>query len=209
MVDEINTKNNNIYDYIFIENNGELLKYKITIDHVAIFNTLDKYINEIPYDNIQIVKEKDVKKWGLPTSWFRYVGKFQLGENLLPTNNYLFPPQKLLFRVLTDKYKNELVTTQDLYNLSSCYKNKYLKDLFRNIKIELIEKYKFNQSLEEQINIIENLVGKKTNSIDSLQNLKWILETSKKNKKYIKLLNLTDSFYESKRAYIKEKQKIK
>jgi len=200
---------NNIYDYIFLENSGELLKYKIILNHMSIVDAIDRYINDTPYENIQIVKEKDVKKIGLPISWFRHVGKFQLGDNILSTNNYMCPPFKLFFRVLADKYKNELVTTKDLYNLSFCYKNKYLKDLFKNVNIELINKYKLNEKLEDQINTIENIVGNKIDSIDTLQNLKWILESSKKNKMYIKKLELTEHFNESKRVYIKEKQRQK
>lgn len=211
------TRKLNFYDYIYLMNDNELLKYKVELDHMDVVNVLEKYIdNKKSFDNV-ILSEKEAKESGVPLKFLYYLGKYRLEDKFIKTKNYLAPRQTLFLNVITEKYKDNIVGSKDLYNLSKVMfetiieedddTKKLISDLFINADVELIEKLELDEKgFNSTINNIRILLNNNRQCQDVLSKLRCILDNSKLNKDYIISLGLQSKFSS---AIKKEKQKVK
>lgn len=211
-----NTKKLNFYDYIYLMNGNELLKFKVELNHMDVVNALEDYINTQDQYKKVIMSEKEAQKTNIPLKFFYYLGKYKLENNKLKTKNYLVPKQTIFLEYLTEKYKDEVVSHEDLCNLSELKEDaieyeedielKLIDGLFDNIDIELVDKYVITESeIDNTIINIENLLDNEEAAV-VLHKLKWMLESANDNKNNIATLGLQEKFNS---AIEKEKVKIK
>ena len=214
---EENIRKLNFYDYIYLTNGNELLKFKVELDHMDVVNVLEKYIdNQKSFDNV-ILSEKAAKETKVPLNFLYYLGKYKLENNIIKTKNYLAPKQTEFLEIITKKYSDSIVDSTDLNNLNEImFDAKYYEEvatielvyqLFDHVNVELVESFQIDT--KELVKTIDNIRSLLKNSRECqlvLSNLKFILENAKANKKYIAKLGLLDKFT----SVIEEKkQKVK
>lgn len=195
---------------IFLQRNNQLLKFKISVDHIDITSTLEKYLNDTAVNNFEILSEKDIQN-KFPLKLVRSVGKYRLEGNVVKTKNYLVPPQTAFSDFLNEKYKvnssSVIFISRDLYKLKELkaeyklngrnFEVKLIKYLLSEFEIELIEIYDINsKEIESCIENIEKLIGN-DESKTTLSRLRWILTSSKNNEKYINELDLEKKFMDA------------
>lgn len=210
--------NEDIESYIFLQENGQILKFKISIEHLNITSEFENYINATDIYSFDVLTEKEIENLIIPINLLRYIGKSRLEGNLLKTKNYLVPPITDLTKFLSKKYKimKNTVTFDSLdleemckmkQSFSSSINKKELsviKKLCSSMNVELVEKYDLNEeSIENSINNIGKLIGPDKIHV-ALLKTRWILYSSKNNKKLINELGLKNKFVE---VIQKEKQK--
>lgn len=188
-----------VYDYIYLLNDNELLEFKVELDYRIIANVLTEYINNQDQSKKTIMSEKDAEKTDIPLKFLCYLGKDRLKNNLTKSKNYLVPEMTSFLKFLTNKYDNEVLTFYDLYDLNSFLqkysKTEMIKDLFQNINIELVDKYIINsKEIELTISNIRVLLGDRVDTEDVLRKLNFILSTAQENEIYINNLELKDKF---------------
>lgn len=206
----INNKKTNI----FLEKDGELLKFKVSIPSIDFANEFKSYLYNPEFNELKILREKDVKFLGFPLKLVRNLGKFRLHGNILKTNNYLVPNPTSLSNYLSKKYsdnKNNIKFFSDdlckLYDLKQhCeeHENKiesgFIENLIGQFQVELQRKY--NPDSEELKLYIQNLIEDKDDKLVLLR-LKEILLECTRNKMYIEKLGIEDKFIKA----IEEKDK--
>lgn len=203
--------NKNIKDYTYLEKNGEILKFKISVPHLDITSCLESYILNSPMKEFHLIREQQVKALGWPLNLVRSVGKFRLKENTFKTKNYLIPYQTNLSKFLCEKYRNVgtdvSLSSNNLYTLNEINKNSLdekiyfelniVKNLISKLEVELIEEYNVDlKQIEMYIENIENLFGNAA-SATILSRLRWILTSSEQNGRFIKELSIEDKFIEA------------
>ena len=194
---------------IYLQSNDQLLKFMVEFDHANIVDALEEYISNINIHNFKLVNEKEAKTLETPLKFFPYVGKFRLENGIIKTQNYLVPQHynKELLKLLNSKYKFSEITQKDLKKLfkikQDCIdfdKKKELhliNDLLLGIKIELVESYKFNETVGNGIiEYIKKLVGEQE-SIEIIKKLNAILKTSKENDKILEFLGIKSLFIQT------------
>lgn len=198
-----------LFDYIYLLKEDELLKYKVELDHMDVVNVLEKYISTQYQYSKEIMSLKEVEKTNIPVKFLYYLGKYKLENNILKTKNYLVPEQTEFLEFLTTKYDNEVVTSRDLNILSYLIydEKKWIDYLFNNCSVELIEKYQFNKDqINNAITNIEKLLKNTESTEDVLYKLKYIISNFEDNQKIINKLGLQEKFD---KALNKHKQKVK
>lgn len=214
--------NKNTKDYIYLEKDGQLLKFLVSIPHLEITSYLEDYLENLPVNEFRVMKESHVNALKWPLILVKCIGKFKLEGEHFKTKNYLVPNTTDLSSFLCEKYRHCSISvpfnTYDLKMLNDINKT-YLEEgrpfelniiniLISNIKVELEETYDLNlNELELYIKNIEKMLGN-DESGKTLDKLRNILIYSKKNKSYIKELGIEDKFFETTKKS-KEKQKVK
>jgi len=205
-----------LFDYIYLFNENELMKFKVELNHMDIVDALEKYINTQNLCRKEIMSEKDAKKTKIPLKFLYYLGKYRLENNILKTKNYLVPKQTEFLNLLTEKYEEEVVVRTDLYILFKAknnaiededdFKLRLIDGLFDNINIEFVDKYVITEKeIDNTIINIRTLLGTKY-ADDVLRKLRWMLESTIDNKRYITALGLQEKFD---KAMNKDKVKVK
>lgn len=212
--------NKNTKDYIYLEKDGKVLKFLVSIPHLDITTFLEKYLENLPVNEYNIMKESKVKESRWPLKLVRYVGNFKMQGACFKTKNYLVPNQTELSSFLCKKHRKNYVmiplNTEDLKALNEINKNcledeetfelDIINTLKSNIQIQLEETYDIDlEQLGLYIQNIEKLLGN-DESRRTLDKLRYILLSSEKNKNYIGELGLEDRFIQT---IEKEKQKVK
>lgn len=206
-------KKKSIYNYIYLKQGNKLLKFDVWCSYSEILKILEKYTNEKPAADYRIMTHKEVIKNNIPFNVIPYLGKFRLQGNYMKTDNYLVPKEEnYLFSWLCDRCDEITVVNRDLeilYNIAKLnyidedYETlKIIKRIIGTIKLNLVGSYTINS---EQIEDVKKLIKEEKDNT-KLQQLKWILKSSKENKKYIKAFGLEDKFLE---VAVLNKQKVK
>jgi len=205
-----NEKESNIRDYIYLEDDGKILKYSVGFGWMDILKLLERYINNHNITDLYIVSEEQANKNYLPLNVIPYVGRFKLDGSFKKTNNYLAPKTSRMLLWLCKKNKDQEVLSEDLNSLFILAKEAYtnhdkeklsfMKDIVNNMKYSFIDGNLDVKQIEELIKYEKN--EKK------LAELKWILETSRLNKKYLRSFGLEDKFIEISTLH-KQNQKVK
>lgn len=212
-----NTKKLNFYDYIYLMNENELLKFKVELNHMDVVNVLEKYIDSQKQFDMCILNEKDAKATKIPLKFLYYLGNYRLNNYLVKTKNYLVPEQTKFLNIITEKYKDSIIVSRDLNKLNNimfdaqCDEDDVTQNLidllFDSVNVELVERFEMNLGeLENTINNIRTLLQNSRECQLVLSQLKYILEESKTNKEYITKLGLE---YKFNKAIEKQKQKVK
>ena len=194
---------------IYLQNDDQLLKFRVEFDHVDIVNAIEKYISNINIYNFKLVNEKEAKTLETPLKFFPSVGKFKLENGIIKTQNYLVPMHynRELLKLLNSKYKFSEITQKDLKNFSKIkqdcidFDNKkelnLINDLLLGIKIELLESYKFNENVGNGIiEYIKKLVGEQE-AFEVIKKLNTILISCKENNKHVEFLGLKSLFMQA------------
>lgn len=188
------TDEDSFYHFICIQRYNEILKFKITINHMDVVDAIEDYIKTEDTYNFRVMCEEHVKLlYKIKPSFFPFVGKYRLENDIKKTNNYFVPEKKPLLEELIDLYNNG-VYLDTLNNLNSI-KNELkknnnktqlliLENLCSKFSLELVEKYNV-EALEKTLNHSNNLINK-----DDLNKMKWILKTSQENEAIFNNLNL-------------------
>lgn len=217
--EEESTRKLNFYDYIYLMNENELLKFKIELDHMDVVNVLEKYIDsQSTFDKV-ILSEKDLEGTKIPLKFLYPLGNYRLENNLFKTKNYLVPKRTEFLDIITEKYWDGMVDSTDLYNLNSILPDavcdeddvtkKLISDLFNSANVELVESFEMNiDEVENTINNIRTLLNNSTECQNVLKKLDWILKKSKFNMEYITKLGLKDKFNNA-ITQERERQKVK
>lgn len=208
-------------DHIFLEKDGQILKFKVSIPHLDITNAIETYLNNSKLDNCILKSEKYAKLY-YPLNLIESVGKFKLEGNWRKTKNYFIPKPNALTEFLYDKYRiyneNVALYIEDLSKLSyfiDIYKEED-KDVELNIIntlkskfiVELVEVYDLDlNQLEIYIENIEKMVGN-VKSRTTLYKLRNILIFGEQSKVYINELGIENKFIKAIKKD-KEKQKVK
>lgn len=202
-------------DYIYLQEENKILKFDVGFSYFEVLRILERYINYRDINDYTIITHKELEENNIPTGVLPYLGKFRLEGNFRRTNNYLAPKESdHLFLWLCEKLEERTLFSQDLECLYKTAKLAFedgeeeqlqiIKDLIEKVGLAFIESYTVDYNeLSNKINELENKGDK-----SKLNELKWIIETAKENKKYLKSLGLYDKFLE--RAGLnKQNQKIK
>lgn len=210
----------NVGDYIYLEKDGQILKFKVSIPHLDITSCLESYINHLPVCEFDIMKESHVKAFKWPLKLVKCIGNFKLEGEHFKTRNYLVPNATELSSFLCQEYRKNHINvpfnTDDLKVLNQVNEiylaegNSFELDIIdilkSNIEVELEEVYDIDlNQLELYIKNIEKMLGNDESS-KTLTKLRNILISSKKNKTYIEELGLQEKFDQ---AMNKNNQKVK
>lgn len=210
-------------DYIYLYENETLFKFRVQLEHMDVVDALEKYINNRPQWDYDILSKKQVlKQTDIPIKFFRSLGKYRLENNLIKTENYLVPKKTTFLCILGNLYNDSILTRAYLSYLGGIkseanitddvLQNEIINELFQNIKIDLIKKYSI--TTDELKNTIDNIRKLDSSSnpeiYDTLTTFKRILTSIEENEKNITNLNLKSKFNELiVKDKEKEKQKIK
>lgn len=214
--------NKNTKDYIYLEKEGQILKFKVSIPHLDITSCLEDYLENLPVNKFDIRKESFIKPSIWPLDLVRYIGKFKLEGEHFKTKNYLVPTSTGLSRLLCEKYRHFSINVpfynDDLKMLNEVskifleeertFELEIINTLKSNLEVELQEIYDIDlNQLEQYIKNIEKMLGN-DECRTTLSKLRDILISSGKNKSYIKELGIEYKFHEAIKKD-KEKQKVK
>ena len=205
--------------FIYLEKDGKILKFKVTPDPGVVIYAIRKYIDEQKQEKLEILNKKEILKREVPLQFYQYLGKFRLEQNILKTKNYLVPEKSPMLELLGNKYKDNIVTNKTLKRLEQIKIDamvdenildlKIIDLLLENLNIYLSSEYNTNRrQLNDCIDNVDKLLYSDKEVMYVLKRLKFILETSKENKKYINKLGLKDKFDEAFKRD-NEKQKVK
>lgn len=223
----INAESNEEYNYIYLESDNKILKFKITVDSSNIFSALEKCLNNLNIHEFEVMSEKNInaeKEAGnldVPLILLPYVGEFRLDNPLFKTKNYLIPTlssNNKLLKFLNEKYKNNIFSRMDLENLCELKHEQLIKINMQNsdiidilcfyMNVELIDVYDLNQKVGNTIiDSLDKLISNDGIRV-ILAKLRFILHSSDINKKCIKDLGLELNFIQAIEDY-NEKQKQK
>lgn len=223
----INAESNEEYNYIYLENDNKILKFKITVDNSNIFGALEKCLNNLSIHEFEVMSEKNINaekaagNLDVPLILLPYVGEFRLDNPLFKTKNYLIPTHSSdnkLLKFLNKKYKNNIFSRMDLENLCELKQEQLAKINMQNsgiidilcfyMNVELIDVYDLNQKVGNTIiDSLDKLISNDGIRV-ILAKLRFILHSSDINKKCIKDLGLELNFIQAIEDY-NEKQKQK
>jgi len=182
------------YDFIYIRHNDEILGVKITISHMDVVDAIENYIKTEDTYNFRVMSEEEVKLLRIRPSFFPFIGKFRLENNIRKTNNYFVPRKTSLLEELIDLYNDNFLYYVSLNTLNLVHNelvkknNKtqllILKNLCSKFYLELVEKYNI-EILEKILNNSNNLINR-----DDLKKMEWMLKTSKENEEIFNSLCL-------------------
>lgn len=213
------SKRKKIYDYIYLINGNELLKFEIELNHMDVVNVLEKYIDSQKTFDKSVMSEKELKDTKIPLKFLYPLGSYRLENNLFKTKNYLVPKKTPFLDLITKKYWDGIVHSTDLefFNYiktdAICDEDdvipKLIDLLFENVEVELVERLEMNEDeLIRTMSNIRNLLNNNGDAQVVLSRLKWILEKYKSNMKYITDLGLKDKFNDA-IMIERENQKVK
>lgn len=217
--EEINnfvSNNTNFYDYIYIEENGELLEFKLSFNHMDVVNAIEGVIAHTNIFDFEVISKQDLQKTGIPFHFYPRVGKFKLNGNMFSTENYFAIEKSSALDLLSKLYHEEFINSDILNEMMVQYldakqNNKdslvnIYTNLFSNLVVELNNKYNLDDinTTLETLNTLNMSKAFKT----SFLILKNILQTTKSNRENIHNLGLNKKFEESSKSQ-SEKQKIK
>lgn len=200
----INTNNKEEYNYIYLEHDGKIYKFKINFVHTSVGYAIEKCIKDMSVYDFILVKEDYAKCFQTPLNFLPYMGKFKLNNSFLKTKNYLYPRFNPLLHFLSEKYSDSNITNKDLSKLYDIKKDslklgknnqlEIIKQLCFATQFELVEEYDFNNKVGNKI--LEKFENINVNDDFKiiLKKLKWILSSSYNNKRYIKELGLEEIF---------------
>lgn len=208
------TSEMNIKDYIYIEKNGEILRLKVTFDHMSIVDALEKYIANCNTFNFEVQSEEQAKRnYDLSTKYFPYLGKFRLEDSFFKTDNYYVPEKTELLKFLINAYNAKTVTQNLLKDLCVCCEDalsdkeithqEILDNMILKMSVEVEDSYTMDE-IDTTINFVnkfQNEVGLNT----TLRKIKWILNQTKDNGKFISELGLQNKIEEA----VNTKKKVK
>lgn len=200
---------------IFVESNGKLYEYEIRFNHMNVVDAIESYVKNETIYNFTLVNENQAKIMGTPIKFLPYMGEFKLEGSLKKTKNYLSPLVTYFLNFLNNKYKDNIITSDDLKSLYEL-KKMYEKDsrineleIFENlcygIRVSLINTYDFNEDVGK--NILLGFENRETNEEFKivLEKIRELITVSTANNKYIKGLNLRDELLNP----IYEKEEVK
>lgn len=202
---------------IYVESNGKIYEYEIRFNHMNVVDAIESYIKNISVYDFVLVNEKQAKVMGTPIKFLPYMGEFRLEGSCLKTNNYLTPVVSYFLNFLNNKYKDNIITNDDLkflYEIKKYYEEnsrlkelEILEDLFHGIRVSLINIYDFNEKIGNEILLsFENInISEEFKII--LEKIRELIYIFTANNKYIKELNFKDEKLNS--IYEKEVDKKK
>lgn len=217
----IRYSNKTTKDYIYLEKDGQILKFKVSIPHLDITDAIETYLIQTIHGNFVLKSERYAKLY-YPLNLLESVGKFKLEGNWHKTKNYYIPIPNDLTDFLYDKYRmkesNVTLYSEDLSKLSDLidtYKEvdknlelNIINTLKSKLIVELVEVYDLDlNQLEIYIQNIEKMVGN-IGSRETLYKLRNILISSEQNIDYINSLGIENKFIKAIKKD-KEKQKVK
>ena len=225
----INAESTEEYNYIYLENDEKLLKFKISVNGLNMINIIEKMIKNLGIYNFKVMSEKNVNleneagNLNVPTILLPYVGEFRLDNPLFKTKNYLIPSdssQNKLLKFFTEKYNNNLFTRMDLETLCELKSEEISKNNMNNLEfinqlcldmnVELVDVYDFNERVGNcVIDSLEKLVV--NNDVRGiLAKIRFMLYSCNINKECIEKLGLEQNFATAIKNYNeKEQQKVK
>ena len=200
---------------IFVEANGKLYEYEIRFNHMNVVDAIESYVKNETIYNFTLVNENQAKIMGTPIKFLPYMGEFKLEGSYKKTNNYLTPIVTCFLNFLNNKYKDNIITSDDikiLYELKKMYEKdlrtnelEILENLCHGIRVSLINTYDFNEDIGKKILLGFENIGTNEEFKIVLQKMLELITVSTVNNEYIKGLNLTDELLNP----IYEKEEVK
>ena len=194
-----------IDDTIYLENENEILSFRLKFNHMDIREIILDYIQGVNIYYLKPLDDNSIEsEYKTSVSIFPFIGKFKLEGNFKKTNNYLVPPNTELLRKLIEFYScdnnySNLISHHDLISLNSLYKlskeqnntleESTLKNLFSKIHVQLVER--LDKTLLENMINSNNMINK-----SEYKEMKFILISAKENKQIFEELGLNTKIEE-------------